>query len=183
MTLKINTKGAQKKIEREAKKIGKKAKSQIASVMNKETRAARREIVDSLITKTGLKRKVLNDRFSITRANPAKELKTAITPLYGKRLYMMNYPWAKAIARGGKAVIRLLSPIYRKNMRTGFLSKDGTRMYLRPESEFTGEPARTVVAVKGRSVPRLFSEMKIKELYQEKLTERILKAIKGMWRK
>lgn len=175
MSLQIKTAGAQRKIRREVKKLQSKKRSKVASAINKELRAIRREVVTDLMAETGLKRKILNDRLSITRASP-KKLEGRITPIYGRRIYMMDYPWAKTIARGGKAVIRLLSPIYRKNLRTGFLAKDGTRMYLRPA-------ARAVESVKGRTVPRLFSELDAKGKFQPTLIQRVMKVVRDVFKK
>lgn len=175
------TKRLQKKVQSQFKKQSKKVKSQMASAMNKETRAIRKEIVESLMAKTKLKRKIFNDRLSITRANPNADLITRITPIFGKRIFMMDYPWARAIARGGKQVIALLSPIYRKNLRTGFISKDGSRMYIRfDRKRENGKTLSRVRAVRGRSVPRLWDEFAIKAKYTKELKRRVLLALRGV---
>ncbi|WP_374029762.1 hypothetical protein [Bdellovibrio bacteriovorus] len=181
MTVRIETKRAQKRIEREIKKIERKSRSKVASAINKELRTSRRDVVEELMTRTGLKRKILNDRMVITRASP-KKLEGRITPIFGRRIYMMEYPWARAIARAGKKVIRLMSPIYRKNMRTAFISKDGSRMYLRHEWKSKGKTYYYARAVKGRSVPRLFDEAKAKAKHEPKLIERILKAVRNAFK-
>ncbi|MEN0059590.1 MAG: hypothetical protein AAGB31_12195 [Bdellovibrio sp.] len=175
MNVKINTKDAISKMDRKVNKKIKKVKSECANLMNREVTASRRKIVETLISQTGLKRKVLNDRLSISRANPKNELKVTITPLFGKKIYMMQYPWTRKVLKGGKAIIRLLSPLYKKDMKTAFLSKDKTRMFLRPT-------AKAVEAVKGRTIPRLFKEGKIKEKFQTDLMESIRKAIKDAFK-
>ncbi len=168
-------KTAFKAIESQTKKAINQKKSLIASAANKEITAARKEIVESLMNKTGLKRKTLNDRLAITRANPKDAIMEAkITPIYGKRIYMSEYPFVQDVVRGGRTAIKLLSPIYRKNMKTGFMSTDGSRMYLRTDG------TQSVRAVRGRSVPRLFDELKIKEKYESSIMFRVINAIKGM---
>jgi hypothetical protein len=147
-----------------------KKKSELASILNKELTAGRKEIVESLMSKTGLKRKTFNDRLIISRANPKDTvLEGRLTPIYGPRIYMSDYPFDETIARGNKKVIRLTSPIYRKNMRTAFMSKDGRRMYLRTDSG--------VRSVKGRTVPRLFDQFNYKEQYESEIMVRIRAAL------
>ena len=178
MSVKLDSKSTQRLIARSVKRVAAKARSRVASAINKEMRAGRREITDEIISKTGLKRKIINDRLSITRASP-KKLEARLTALFGKRIYMMAYPWAHEVARGGKKVIRLVSQIYRKNMRTGFISKDGSRMYLRHESK-KGKGTVRVRAVKGRTVPRLFDELGMKDKYEAEIRQRVRKALKNV---
>lgn len=180
-SVRVSTAGASKRIERELKKRLNKKRSQAASAINKEIRAGRKEIVESMMVKTGLKRKVFNDRLAITRANPKGKIEGRLTPIFGRRLYMNMYPFSITTARGGKKVIRLTSPIYRKNMRTGFMSADKSRMYLRSDDKGPGGESRSYVrAVRGRSVPRLFDEFKMKEKHEGKIIDRVLKAVKGV---
>lgn len=163
-----------KALDKYMKKTESTFRSKTASAINKELTAGRREIVESLMAKTGLKRKTLNDRLSISRANPKDDvIEGRITPLYGKRIYMTDYPTKRVQVRGGRTAIRLMSPIYRKNMRTGFMSKDNSRMYLRTDSD-------TVRAVRGRSVPRLFEEFKFKESHEPTLIDRVRSVIRKM---
>lgn len=169
MSIRINTKGAQKKIMREVKKFEKKKNSQIASAINKEIRAARKEITEEMMKETGLKRKVVNDRLSISRASP-KSLQGRITPIYGRKIWMMDYP-ISILRSAGRTSIKLLSSIYKKTMRTGFISKDGKRMFLRLDS------TKQVEAVKGRTIPRLFDEMKMKKKHETNLIKRVLAAV------
>nr|BFD58901.1 hypothetical protein CKG001_10080 [Bdellovibrio sp. CKG001] len=180
--VRIDTRKVRRKIDTAARKKSRRLKSKAAAAINKEIRAGRREITESLMSKTGLKRKAINDRLSLIRANPSKSLTGAIRPLFGKRIYMMEYPWARAIARGGQAVIRLLSPIYRKNMRTGFLSRDGSRMYLRHEWKKGDKVRYYARAVRGRSIPRLVREFKMKEKYEPTMRERVMKAIRNVFK-
>lgn len=162
-----------KSLSKQVDKTQKNLKSKAASAINKELTAERKEIVESLITKTGLKRKTLNDRLAITRANPKDDvLEGRITPLYGKRIYMTDYPFARVTVRGGRQAIRLTSPLYRKNMRTGFMSADGTRMYLRHDG------SGNVRSVKGRSVPRLIETFDIKDIHEKRLLDRVVAAVK-----
>lgn len=157
---------------RMVKKEVSRSKSQAASVINKELTATRKEIVETLMVKTGLKRKMFNDRLSITRANPKSEvIEGRLTPFYGKRIYMTDYSVKQVVTRGARTAIRLLSPLYRKNMRTGFLSKDGTKLYMRPTN-------RSVKSVRGRTVPTLFAQFKFKDIFQSQIMERVSKAVR-----
>lgn len=180
--VRIDTSRMRRKLNSATKKKSRQLKSKAAAAINKEIRSGRREMTETLMANTGLKRKAINDRLSLVRANPSKVLMGAIRPIFGKRIYMMEYPWAKAVARGGKAVIRLLSPIYRKNMRTGFLSRDGSRMYLRHEWKKGDKVRYYARAVRGRSIPRLVRQFKMKEKYEPTMRERVMKAIRNVFK-
>lgn len=141
---------------------GPKLRSLVAREINKAVTSGRKELVEGLMVKTKLKRKILNDRIVITRAKP-DELIARLTPIYGSRIYMTTYPFETVTVRKGVTALRLTSPLYRKNMRTAFMSKDNKRMYLRPDGG-------GVRSVQGRSVPRLFETFKIKGTYEERMT-------------
>jgi hypothetical protein len=159
-----------KALEKATKKMVTTKRSTIASAINRELTGYRKEIVETLMSKTGLKRKTLNDRMVITRANPKEQtIEGKITAIYGRKIYMTDYPIESVVARGNRKTIRLTSPIYRKNMRTGFMSRDGKKLYLRAGDGSSGK----IRSVYGRTVPRLFTEGKIKETYEPSLVNRI----------
>ena len=152
---------------------GPKLRSLIAREINKGLTEGRREIVEMLMVKTQLKRKVFNDRIIISRASP-DNLAGRLTPIFGKRVYMSMYPFEETTSRG-RAVVRSTSPLYRKIMRTGFMSKDKTRMYLRIGNDpKANNKAGSVRAIWGRSVPMLFDTFGIKDTYQEKIAALVL---------
>jgi hypothetical protein len=150
---------------------GVKMRSVIAREMNKGILDGRRDIVEHLMTRTGLKRALFNDRISVTRASPSS-LSVRLTPLFKKRIYMTTYPYQETQARGGLEVIRLTSYLYRKDMRTAFMSKDGSRMYLRLSDH-------EVRSVRGRSIPRLFETYQIKQKYEPQVAAGVLERIKA----
>lgn len=156
------------KISEKLKYASPKLRSIVAREINKGTTEGRREIVELLMSRTGLKRKQLNDRIVITRASP-DALRSKLTPLYGKRFSMTEYSVDEATARGGRKVIRLSAQIYRKNMRTGFMNK-GVLMLRKSGTN-------KVERVYGRSVPRLFESLQINKTYQDKITIQVLKRV------
>jgi len=148
---------------------GPKMRSLIAREINKAITSGRKEIVEDMMVRTKMKRKVFNDRMIISRASPDR-LEGRVTPIYGKRVYMTFYPFEEVSARNGRKAIRLSSPLYRKNMRTGFMSQDNSRMYLRVGAASGSNNGKgSVRAVWGRSIPRLFEQFKYKEGMEAKL--------------
>lgn len=182
--LRSNTKRIESKVNKAIKKAEENVRSKVGSVINKELRATRRTVVDTLMRLTGLKRKTLNDRLVITRASQNK-LTGRITPIFGRRLWMLDYP-VKFVRRGQRNLIKLVSPLYNKVMRTGFMSADKSRLYLRHETTRDaagGGKVMAVRAVRGRSVPRLFNESDMKGKFEKTTAQRIKEAVRQLLRK
>lgn len=181
MSGKVKMNKVRRLVKRSVDSTKKDIRSKAGSIINKEMRSVRKEITDSMIKLTGLKRKVINDRLVLTRASN-KHTNAKITAIFGRRLYMNVYPWVETVVRGGRKAIRLLAQIYRKNMRTAFMSRDGSRMYLRHERTVNGKTRYYVRAVRGRSVPRIFQENGYKRKYQRTTKDRVMKALRATFK-
>lgn len=144
-----------------------KLRSQIASEVNKLVRDGRREVVDELIAETGLKRKILNDAIVITRANPnSEEISGHMQAIFSeKKIRLGDYPHTTNATYRGRPAIRMLSKYYSKTIKTGFMSKDGSRIVMRSLEE--GKQYIKWYPY-GRSVKGLFLDLKVKERYEPK---------------
>jgi len=152
------------KLEQKIKEFDRQTKRKAANAINRILTSGRKMVVEDLIAKTGLKRKMLNDRIVITRAkydNPIGRL----TPIFGeKRLTLIDYgQHVVSLTRGNRKVIRGAGPRYRKILKTGFYGfKD--LIYMR-----NGSQREDITRAWGRSVPGLWEDYKIIERFQREI--------------
>jgi hypothetical protein len=163
--LTIDSSKLQKALLKKIKDVNKNS----ANAVNRAITSIRRDIAEELIGKTGLKRKLLNDRMSLKRARQG-DITGRITAIFGpKRLLLGDYPYDIRQVRS-KTRIQMLGPRYRKRLRTGF-EIPGKGIFLRKDSK--------LVRAFGRSVPGLFLDYQITSRYRPKLLETFKKELKA----
>lgn len=141
-------------------------RNKLAHEMNKAVTDTRRDMVEFLIDETGLKRKILNDAMVISRASSEADIMEArIFALFNKpRLRLGDYPYTFTTYRGRPA-IKMTNRYYRKIIKTGFISADGTRIGMRSTDKnnptYSWHPF-------GRSVKGLIQDYEMKEEYEHR---------------
>lgn len=153
---------------------GAKLKSLLAREMNKEITSGRKQIVEYLMQKTLLKRKMLNDRIIISRASP-DNLHARITPIFSNdRMMFEYYPNTKTASQSNKSqvTVKSKSPIYTKTLKPTHFVRDD-KIFFRDGGK--------IFRPRGKTTVGLFDKFAIQNLFGAKIVDNIQLKIDGFF--